>query len=195
MAMVHKTVNDIATVSVMRSQKLAWVKNREVYVTEGKCVGGVLPVDLLGWTAVVLWPCRSILQLHFDGLQLSITKSFEKPELLLLYFLLFLNNSCVIQCLLKGKCWRVDRNSRRDVWWEDGSWSWLILQLRYGTCLTSSEHPALGSQWKRRCRDHPVKLSNLWVNEISTRDLQEARKLIFTFDQGEFEPISTDLKV
>lgn len=48
---------------------------------------------------------------------------------------------------------------------------------------------------KNKMPDHPVKLSNLGVNEISTRDLQEARKLIFTFDQGEFEPMSPDLKV
>lgn len=47
----------------------------EVYVTEGKHVGGLLPVDPLGWAAAGLWPCQWILQLHFDGLQLSITKS------------------------------------------------------------------------------------------------------------------------
>ena len=75
----------------------------EVYVTEGKDVGEILSVDPLGWAAAGLWPCRWILQLHFDGLRLSIPKSVEEPELLLLYFLPFLNNSCVIQCLLKGK--------------------------------------------------------------------------------------------
>lgn len=33
------------------------------------------------------------------------------------------------------------------------------------------------------------------VNEISTRDLQEDRMLIFTFNQGEFESMSPDLEV
>lgn len=68
-------------------------------------------------------------------------------------------------------------------------------QLRCDTCFTSSELSALRSRRKRRCRDHPVNLSNLGVNEIATRDLQEARKLIFTFNQGEFEPMSSDLEV
>ena len=56
-------------------------------VAEGKLVKAASPLGPLGWTAMFPWPCRWILQLHFDSLQLSITKSVEVPELLLLYFL------------------------------------------------------------------------------------------------------------
>lgn len=161
----------------------------------GKLTGGVPPSGPLGRIAPESWPCQWILQLRFDGLRLSITKSVEEPELLLLYFLPFLNNSCVTQCLLKGECWRVIGIPRGMCGEGSGRRGWLFPPLNYGTCLTSSELSALRSRWKRRCRDHPVKLSNLGVNEISTRDLQEARKLIFTFNQGEFVPMSPDLKV
>lgn len=82
----------------------------------GNLLGGVPPLDPLGWVAIVLWPWQWILQLRFDGLRLSITKSVEEPELLLLYFLPLLNNSCVTQCLWKGECGRVDRNPKRNVW-------------------------------------------------------------------------------
>lgn len=149
--MVHKTVNDITTVS-MRPQKLTG--EQFPCVTEGKLAGGLLSLDPLGWTAAASWPRPWILQLHFNGLQRYIEDT-----------------------------------------WEDWRRNWLLPPLSYGTCLTSSELPALGSQWKRICRDLLVQLSNLGVNEISIRDLHEARKLIFTFSQGEFEPMSPDLKV
>lgn len=86
----------------------------------GKLTGGVPLLGPLGWIAKESWPRQWILQLRFDGLRLSITKSVEEPELLLLYFLPLLNNSCVTQCLLKGECWRIDRNPERNVWW--GEW-------------------------------------------------------------------------
>lgn len=148
----------------------------------GNLLGGVPPLDPLGWVATVLWPWQWILQLRFDGLRLSITKSVEEPELLLLYFLPLLNNSCVTQCLWKGECGRVDRNPKRNVWW--GEWESRLpppsAQLWHLPHLIWAFSPQV--MMKRRCWDHPVKLSNLGVNEISTRDLQEARKLIFTFN-------------
>lgn len=178
----------------MRSQKLTWIENRGAG-RWGNLVGGVPPLGPLGDSAPVSQPRLRVPPLHFDGLLLCIAKSVEELELLLLYFLPLLSNSSVTQCLLKWKCWRGGKSLKRAVWW--GEWEMRPTCPSARLCHLPPLIWALSPQvmMKKRMLESSCQTVEFGVNKISMRDLQEARKLMLTCNQGEFEPMSPDLKV